>query len=114
MFVTRLTQVAISTKAADILPYAKYIKLEEWTNDLVIKGNFKSALTESKDNGIAAIAAQLARNSVPYLAGGDDAARFLRFRVDQEEVSDLGLFWGDDGGEGQYTWHYVDEKALTT
>lgn len=114
MFVTRLTQVAISTKAADILPHTKYIKLEEWANNLIIKGNFKSALTESKDNGIAAIAAQLARNAVPYLAGGDDAARFLRFRVDQEEVSDLGLFWGDDGGEGQYTWYYVDEKALTT
>jgi hypothetical protein len=48
---------------------------------------------------------------VPYLAGGNESARYLRFNVEQEEIKN-GLFW-NTGGSGSGYWHYVDESVLT-
>ncbi len=111
MYHTRITKIALAGHAANILTYAHYTKINEWINSFVLGDNIKDAITESKDEGIELIRKQLAKNSVPYLAGGDDSARYLRFNVEQEEIKG-GLFW-NTGGSGSGYWHYVDERVLT-
>lgn len=111
MYHTRITKIDLASRAADILSYAHYTKIREWINDYQFTGNIKDAITETKDEGIELIRAQLSRNAVPHLAGGDNSARYLRFNVEQEEIKG-GLFW-NAGGSGSGYWHYVDERVLT-
>lgn len=112
MFITRLTQIDLAMRAGDIMTHTDFTRAQEWVKEFIAKGNIKSTISETKQDGLDMIAQQLARNCMPYWAGGDKAAQFLRYRVEQEEVIN-GLFWGDCGGNGSSEWHYVNEKALT-
>ena len=114
MYFTRITQIDLAGKAAEILPYATYIKVQAWLKEFTIRGNLKCVITDDAKEGIEVMAAQLLTNYVPSTAGGNSSARLLRFRVDQEQIQGSGLFWGDAGSAGGATWYYVDEKALTT
>ena len=111
MYHTRITKIDLAGYAAEALSYAHYVKIREWVDGYMLRGNVKDAITETKDEGIELIRAQLARNTVPYLAGGNESARYLRFNVEQEEIKN-GLFW-NSGGSGSGYWHYVDESVLT-
>ena len=112
MFHTRLTEIDLAGRAADLLSYAHYTNIRSWIEGQSLKGNFKEAITDTQEEGIEMIRAQLASNAVPPTSGGNASARYLRFRVEHEEIRD-GLFW-NTGGRGGSVWHYVDEKALTT
>ena len=112
MFHTRLVEIDLVDGAVDLLTYSCYTNLRNWIDNFTVRGNFKEVITETQDEGIEMIRWLLARNSVPSTYGGDPIARYLCFRVEQEEICD-GLFW-NTGGRGGSVWHYVDEEALTT
>ncbi len=83
MFVTRLTQIDLAMRAGDIMTHTDFTRAQEWVKEFTPQGNIKCAISETKQDGLDLIAQQLARNCIPYWAGGDKAAQFLRFRVDR-------------------------------
>ena len=54
MYHTRITKIDLAGYAAEVLSYVHYVKIREWIDGYMLRGNVKDAITETKEARVSA------------------------------------------------------------